>query len=91
MCTPESDPARFVRCLAPYLTAAAPKASDKARGPDEQRRAAEETLCLMCIIGALAGTLRHLDADLAEQIMKDLAGLISTHAFMQVCVEVGCW
>ena len=78
---PHRDPQRFVRTLAPY---AAPLDADARRGPDAQRRAAEEALCLLAVLQAGAAQLRALAAPVAAQLTRDLAALTSKHMFTQV-------
>ena len=73
LCLPEQDPARFLRCLAPYIKI----------GSDEMKQAAREDVqLLLCLLNILEALLQHQDRialELAAGLATDLMGLISNH------------
>eukprot|EP00798_Chlamydomonas_sp_ICE-L_P003395 gene3395-13435_t len=90
LCIPKKDPARFVRCLAPYLKLVdkggliAPKqggesAEEGSRRMDLNRLAAERLLCVIHIVESLCRRLVNLDRQLAEDIVTDLRLIINSH------------
>lgn len=81
LCVPSNDPARFARCLAPYLKVL-PMTQDT---PDAtKRRAAERLLCMLAVLTALLGSLDRAPADLSQEVEEDLIVLINTNQFVQV-------
>ena len=81
LCVPRNDPARFARCLAPYLKVP-PMTQDT---PDAtKRRAAERLLCMLAVLTALLGSLDRAPADLSQEVEEDLIVLINTNQFVQV-------
>lgn len=81
LCMSSNDPARFVRCLAPYLKV---PPMDKDTPIKDKRRAAERTLCILSVLTALLGSLDRLPAALAQEMEADLCQLIESHQFVQV-------
>lgn len=81
LCMPGNNPARFARCLAPYLKVQ-PFSKD---APDAlKRRAAERLLCILAVLTALLSYLDRFPEDLAQEVEADLVELINQHPFVQV-------
>ncbi|PSC68988.1 nipped-B B isoform X2 [Micractinium conductrix] len=80
LCQPPSDPAKFVRSLAPYL-----KASD-AGGQSEaaRRRGAESLLCVLSVAEAVLSQQRHCEAATLGELLADLQALVNRHPYVQV-------
>lgn len=55
--------------------------------PALQRRRAECSLCIVAIIDCVATSLQALDAGLAADLHKQLAGIVTKHAYTQVSVS----
>ncbi|WIA08603.1 hypothetical protein OEZ85_008032 [Tetradesmus obliquus] len=103
LATPRADPQRFVRCLAPYISAAVVQqgilarsnsgatsgdaAKRAAANEDASRRAAEECLCLLAVLRALLLSLGAFEQEVMPQMASDLKVLINKQRYLQMATK----
>ena len=90
LCRPAKDPARFMRCLAPYLEGDTPTAQ---RSEDTERHSAAQLMCTLAVLKSCLACCGKLEEPLARQLTQDLAHLIAAHRFVQAssapCLKEG--